>query len=67
MRTIAVTLSITRATDKAVMAELAGPDSTIRELWIPRSQIDDGDEVEVGLNQDLEIAQWLVEKEGLDA
>jgi hypothetical protein len=49
---------VIKTTDKAVLFRL---DDTGKEKWIPRSQIDDGEDVEVGA-MELYIAKWLVEK-----
>ena len=33
--------------------------------WIPRSTIEDGDEIDEG-DMDLSVQSWIAEKEGLD-
>ena len=58
--TVLVT-EIKAATDAALLCEIDGS-----EIWLPKSQIEDGDEIEVG-EEDIEInvAGWLAEQEGL--
>ena len=51
---------VTWVTDMAVMLEIDGV-----EYWIPRSQIEDGDSVEVSDNQDLELTDWICDQKGL--
>lgn len=57
----AMTVDIMLATPKAVMIE--EPDG--RQIWIPKSVIDDGADLEVGLKQDIEVAKWFADKECL--
>lgn len=51
---------IETTTDAAVLAVIDGD-----ELWIPRSVIEDGNSVEEGDDDSLEVAKWFAEKEGL--
>lgn len=46
-------------TERAVLLDLDN-----REQWIPRSVIEDGEDVVV-FQTDLYVAEWFVEKEGL--
>jgi hypothetical protein len=50
---------IRKATEKAVLVEIDGT-----EHWIPRSVCLDGDSIDVG-DDDLIVANWWLEKEGL--
>lgn len=56
------------ATDKAIRALVLDPDNPDDEdekwRWIPRSIIENGDEIKVG-DDELSIARWWAEKEGL--
>ena len=49
------------ATDRAVLVKL---NSDGREIWIPRSQIDEGDSADEG-DTDLSVSTWFIEKEGI--
>lgn len=53
--------NIKRATDLAVLAEING-----EEYWIPRSVIEDGDDLEEGDSGEIEIAEWFARKEDLE-
>jgi ribosomal protein S1 len=52
--------TITKVTEKAVLVELDGD-----EKWIPRSQIEDGDTIDVG-SQDFAVTTWFAKKEGFE-
>lgn len=54
-----VNAEIKRTTDKAVLIEVDGEDH-----WVPRSVCLDGDALAVG-DDDLIVADWWLEKEGL--
>ncbi len=49
---------VIRTTDRAVLFRL---EDSGEEKWIPRSQIDDGDDVQEGCSE-LYVAKWLVAK-----
>lgn len=54
---------IKAATDRAVLAVIDG-----EEHWIPRSVIEDGDDIVAGGDpEELSVAEWFVNKEGLPA
>lgn len=55
--------NVTRATQKAVLLSVEDLNGT-REIWIPRSCIQDGEEVSV-FDEGLYVAEWFCEKEGL--
>lgn len=52
---------IKRATDLAVLAEIGGS-----EYWIPRSVIEDGDDLDEGDFGEINVAEWFAQKEGLE-
>lgn len=57
--------TIAEVTDKAILVDIKG---TRGEHWIPRSVIEDGDEInENDIGEDLEfmVESWFVDKEGL--
>ena len=59
---------IERATDQAVAIDNDdGFDEHGRQIlqWIPRSVIEDGDLLQEGLEYELEVELWFLEKEGL--
>lgn len=37
----------------------------VTEIWIPKSQIENPDELEAGVVEELRVAEWLAKKEGL--
>lgn len=47
-------------TEMAVLCEVDGD-----EVWIPRSVIEDGEDLETGDTGDIEVAEWFAIKEGL--
>jgi len=53
-------VTIVGSTDKAVLAEIDGV-----EEWLPRSQIRDGNDLEKGFYEELEMAEWLAKEKGL--
>lgn len=53
--------TVVKTTDRAVLVEVGG-----EEYWIPRSVIEDGDELDEGDNGEIEVADWFLRKEGLD-
>lgn len=63
---VLVTGRIVRATDKAV--KLRFTRGTHEDLWVPRSILADGDDLEINTMHevDLELPQWWAEKEGLE-
>lgn len=56
-----VRVRVTRSTDRAFLAEL--PDG--REIWIPDSQVD-GVVPGLGTSAVVLVADWLLEREGVD-
>lgn len=56
---VPVTGTITRVTEKAVLYVSKAAKT---EHWIPRSVIEDGDDIEVG-EQDMNVAEWFLDKE----
>lgn len=52
---------VTRLTDKAVLYKLREQD---RVVWIPRSQIQEGENVQLD-DEDLQVSSWFIEKEAL--
>jgi hypothetical protein len=52
---------IIHATDRAVLVRFMKG----REVWIPRSQIEGGNRVEVG-DEDIAITEWFADREGLE-
>lgn len=58
---------ILRETDKAFLVVYGTDFGERTETWIPKSQIADVDDYEVGdRNLTLSVSQWFAEKEGLD-
>ncbi len=53
---------VIKTTEKAV---LVFEEDNERELWIPRSVIEDGESVEEDEDLDLNVESWFCEKEGL--
>lgn len=52
---------IVRATENALLVEIDG-----EEIWLPRSQVSDGESYEVGdTNVTLSITEWLARRRGL--
>lgn len=63
MEYVEIDLEIVTITDDAILTD-DGDD----EYWIPRSQIEDGEEIDwgdIGKTLTLNIAEWFAEKEGL--
>lgn len=56
---VPVSGTVTRVTSKAVLYVSTAGKS---EHWIPRSVIEDGDDVEVG-EQEMNVAEWFLDKE----
>jgi len=52
---------ITRATNKAVLAKIGE-----NEHWIPRSVIEDGDDLDEGDFGEINVAEWFAQKEELE-
>jgi hypothetical protein len=63
---VVVSCGILRTTEKAVLCEFYDPKDGAFEKWVPRSVIEDGDQLEEGLNQDIEVAGWFATKEGIE-
>lgn len=56
---------VERVTPKAIF--LRGPGVGARAHWVPRSLIDDGEEIEMQIGvQEILIRQWFVEQEGIE-
>lgn len=55
-----ISCEIRRVTDKAVLVH----DGT-QEAWIPRSQIEDPEEFEIGENVEVLMPEWLAKEKGL--
>lgn len=53
--------AIVRTTAKAVLVRFTDG----RETWIPRSACEGGDDLEEG-DTDIVVANWFIEKEGLN-
>lgn len=60
--TTTVTAEVKATTDDAVLLDA---DGVTEPVWVPRSVIEDGDELSRGDSGELEIATWFAEKEGL--
>ena len=58
-KTMEFWVEVIAATDAAVLVEIEGS-----EEWIPRSQIEDGDEWEKGDKGDITISEWLCVQRG---
>lgn len=52
------------ATPKAVLLSFEEKKGVIREQWVPRSVIEDGEEVEEG-DSEIAVREWFIDKEGL--
>ena len=60
---VKISVSILAATDLAVLVAL--PSGS--EEWLPRSQIDGGDELEEGdWNKTIEISRWIAKQKGIE-
>jgi hypothetical protein len=55
---------VTRETAKAVLCLLAGPDN--REVWIPKSVLEEQVAVDRDEVVDVSVAGWFAAKEGLE-
>jgi hypothetical protein len=53
--------SVTKVTAKAVLYVSKAAKT---EHWIPRSVIEDGDDIEEG-EQEMLVAEWFLDKEGI--
>lgn len=61
----AVSGDVVHTTDKAIL--IATDDQgSLKQFWIPRSVIEDGEEVEEGEALDIHVETWWLEKEGLN-
>lgn len=56
---------VVRTSEKAVLLDTMNLSGEEVQVWIPRSLITDGESVEVGLKQDLEVASWFLDKQEL--
>lgn len=60
-----VSAIVDKLTDKAALLMINGETA---ERWVPRSVIEDGESLEVIDDyQDIHIAKWWCDKEGVDA
>lgn len=55
---------VTRATSKAILVAREGVFGHNKEVWIPRSQVKNGDLVKIG-DGVVQVSQWFAEKEGI--
>lgn len=55
---------VIRTTTKAILVAREGVFGHNKEVWIPRSQVKNGDFVKVG-DGVVQISQWFAEKEGI--
>lgn len=62
---VVVNAIVGKLTEKAALLYF---DNTMEEKWVPRSVIEDGESLEaVDDYQDIHIAKWWCDKEGVDA
>ncbi len=61
---IVITGIVTAVTDKAVMLQMDDSPNADNDVWVPRSVINEGRDVEFE-DTDLEVAEWFCDKEGL--
>ena len=59
MSTTIVSCDILHTTEEAVLLEVEN-----NECWVPRSLIIDGDDLEKGLSQEIEIKEWFCNSQG---
>lgn len=52
---------IVKATDQAIAIDMGDDEWT----WLPRSVVEDGDDMEEGEEYEINVQTWFAEKEGL--